>query len=150
MVVNDIVQWTAQDDAGTFSHTGVLKSVARSTYTLAVPGEGEMMIDKTDGEFAVLISSAENTDAWNTWIKQHDPDSGYVYKQPVIKPVVNEAVSQDKPIKDVKQSKIARAKELYAAAEDKSRKSIIALFVNELAVTAANASVYYSNCKAAE
>lgn len=148
MVVNDIVQWTAQDDAGTFLHTGVLKSVARSTYTLAVPGEGEMMIDKTDGEFAVLISSAENTDAWNSWIKQHDPDSGYVYKQPVIKAV--ETVKQDKPIKDAKQSKIARAKELYAAAEDTSRKSIIALFVNELAITAANASVYYSKCKATE
>ena len=44
-------------------------------------------------------------------------------------------------------SKIDRARELYEAAEDKSRKAIIDLFVKELEMSKAAASTYYYNCK---
>jgi hypothetical protein len=44
-------------------------------------------------------------------------------------------------------SKMARARELYEAAEDKSRKAMIEVFGKELGLSVAGASTYYYNVK---
>lgn len=46
-------------------------------------------------------------------------------------------------------SKAELARQIYANAEDKSRKVVTELFIKELGLTAAGASTYYQNCKKA-
>lgn len=55
--------------------------------------------------------------------------------------------SKQKPQKEKAVTKMSRAHEMYAAAEDKSRKAMIALFVDELGLSKVAASTYYYNCK---
>lgn len=68
-------------------------------------------------------------------------------------PKVEKAVKESKPKKvnvDKKEkapSKAERARQIYAAAEDKSRAAITKIFVDQLGLTAAGASTYMQNCK---
>ena len=55
-------------------------------------------------------------------------------------------------VKEVKEKVISKAelaRQIYANAEDKSRKVVTELFIKELGLTAAGASTYYQNCKKA-
>ena len=60
------------------------------------------------------------------------------------------SVKTTKPVQtaDKGESKAARAREMYANATDKSRKTMIALFMAELGLSAAAASTYYYSAKA--
>lgn len=55
-----------------------------------------------------------------------------------------------KPAKEKAESKADRAKALYATLEDKTRKNVIAQFVEQIGLTPAAASTYYYNIKKAE
>lgn len=61
------------------------------------------------------------------------------------------SVVKEKSVKlvaDKGESKAARAREMYANAADKSRKTMIAMYMNELGLSAAAASTYYYSAKA--
>lgn len=61
------------------------------------------------------------------------------------------SVVKEKSVKlvaDKGESKAARAREMYANAADKSRKTVIAMYMNELGLSAAAASTYYYSAKA--
>ena len=61
------------------------------------------------------------------------------------------SVVKEKSVKlvaDKGESKAARAREMYANATDKSRKTMIAMYMNELGLSAAAASTYYYSAKA--
>lgn len=51
-------------------------------------------------------------------------------------------------VADKGESKAARARDMYANATDKSRKTMIAMYMNELGLSAAAASTYYYSAKA--
>lgn len=55
-----------------------------------------------------------------------------------------------KPAKEKAESKMDKAKALYAELEDKTRKNVIAQFVEQIGLTQAAASTYYYNIKKAE
>lgn len=55
-----------------------------------------------------------------------------------------------KPAKEKSESKMDKAKVLYAELEDKTRKNVIAQFVEQIGLTPAAASTYYYNIKKAE
>lgn len=60
-----------------------------------------------------------------------------------------EAVKQkQKPQKEKPVTKMSLAQDLYAKAEDKSRKAMIELFMSELGLSKVAASTYYYNVKA--
>lgn len=52
-----------------------------------------------------------------------------------------------KAVKEKKVSKVDQARELYEAAEDKSRGAVIAVFMEKLGMSKAAASTYYYNIK---
>lgn len=55
-----------------------------------------------------------------------------------------------KPAKEKSESKMDKAKALYVELEDKTRKNVIAQFVEQIGLTQAAASTYYYNIKKAE
>jgi hypothetical protein len=66
--------------------------------------------------------------------------------KPVKTPKVK-AEKAPKPVKEKVESKMDKARVLFAEATDKSRKAIVALFMAELNMSAAAASTYYYTCK---
>ena len=70
-----------------------------------------------------------------------------------VKKAVKEKTAKPKVVKPAKEkgeSKADRAKALYATLEDKTRKNVIAQFVEQIGLTPAAASTYYYNIKKAE
>ena len=70
-----------------------------------------------------------------------------------VKKAVKEKTAKPKVVKPAKEkgeSKADRAKKLYAELEDKTRKNVIAQFVEQIGLTQAAASTYYYNIKKAE
>ena len=70
-----------------------------------------------------------------------------------VKKAVKEKTAKPKVVKPAKErgeSKADRAKKLYAELEDKTRKNVIAQFVEQIGLTPAAASTYYYNIKKAE
>ena len=70
-----------------------------------------------------------------------------------VKKAVKEKTAKPKVVKPAKErgeSKADRAKKLYAELEDKTRKNVIAQFIEQIGLTPAAASTYFYNIKKAE
>ena len=123
-VKGDVVKWTGEDEQGPFVYEGVMKKTFGEHYVFWVPEIGEMKVLKDDGIFE---------------------KSRRQINIPAVK-------AEPKPVEKVKvltrgESKLAKAKELYMNSSDKSRKSIIALFVKELGLSEACSSTYHATCR---
>ena len=123
-VQGDVVKWTGEDEQGPFVYEGVMRKTFGAHYVFWVPDVGEMKVPKDDG----------------------------IFEQSKRKINIPATKVEPKPIEKVKvsvkgESKLAKAKELYINSPDKSRKSIIALFVKELGLSEACSSTYHATCR---
>lgn len=118
--------------------------------------EGDILLI-TEPETDVGVEASDVAETEVEKVGETEPDLLTAVKTKTAKPRTAKAAkakySTVKSAKAVKTpvakgpSKVERARELYEAATDKSRKAIIALFGDKLNMSAAMASTYYYNIK---
>lgn len=118
----------------------------------------EILIGKypeQEGEIIMLSLRPEEQKQLDDDMREVDKLVEAVRRKQAQKPAkVAKAVKAPKPAKVAKaaktprgDSKMSKARELFAKAKDQSRKAMIAVFVKELGLSPVAASTYFYNCK---
>lgn len=125
---NKFVKWTQKDEHGKFSHVGQVTASTISTVTMDVHGlVGLLTLDKDDGTF----TKASKPAGWNT-------PSSTVAVVPKPKKAARAPGSG---------TKLDQVVALVRANQCHTRKEYIDLIVDQIGMTPAGASTYYSNAK---
>lgn len=130
--IHEYIKWTSKDEEGEYTHTGQIVGLDETKVTFRTKA-GVMSIAYDEGDFEKMKA-----------FKLDDPTPApRLLVTSARTPVIIQNRRRDPNVA----TKLDRAQELYQTLTDKTRKSVIKTFIEQLGMTPAGASTYQAICK---